>query len=137
MSCSPWLTASGNYSKASGQALATGSGLVPVPVPVPILPSSQVSLYGGDSYSFSLASSPKRGLSISGSYGKSSSNTSSGGISSLNDNSEFNALLQYQARKLWVNGGYSRLEQGFSGSGMPPEVLSSFYIGVSRWFKVF
>jgi hypothetical protein len=134
---SPWFTASGNYSKASGQALATGSGLVPVPVPVPILPSSQVSLYGGDSYSFSMASSPKKGLSLSGSYAKSSSNTSSGGIASLNDNTEFNALVIYQVRKLYFNSGYSRLVQGFSGSGSPPEVLSSFYIGVSRWFKVF
>ena len=134
---SPWITANGNYSKASGQALATGSGLVPVPVPSPILPSSQVSLYGGDSYSFALASSPKRGLSISGSYAKSSSNTSTSGIVSFNGNTELNGLVQYQVRQLWMNAGYSRLEQSFSGSNTPPEVLSSFYIGVSRWFKVF
>lgn len=134
---SPWITANGNYSKASGQALATGSGLVPVPVPSPILPSSQVSLYGGDSYSFALASSPKKGLSVSGSYAKSSSNTSSDGVVSLNGNTELNGFVQYQVRQLWVNAGYSRLEQSFSGSGTPPEVLSSFYIGVSRWFKVF
>jgi hypothetical protein len=134
---SRWLIASGSYSRASGQALATGSGLVPVPVPSPIFPSSQVSLYGGDSYSFSLASSPRKGLSVSGSYAKSNSNTSSGGIASLNDNTEFNALLIYQVRKLYLNGGFARLEQGFSGSGSAPEVLSSFYIGVSRWFKLF
>lgn len=137
ISYSPFLTASGTYSKASGQALATGSGLIPVPIPSPILPSSQISLYGGDSYSFSVASAPKRGLSISGSYAKSTSNTSSGGIASLNDNTEFNALFIYQVRKLYLNGGYARLEQGFSGSGSQPEVLSSFYIGVSRWFKFF
>src|ERR1019366_2320981 len=41
VSYSPWFTASGTYSKASGQALATGSGLIPVPIPSPILPSSQ------------------------------------------------------------------------------------------------
>jgi len=74
---------------------------------------------------------------MSGSYSKSFSNTSTGGVASFNDNSEYNALVQYQVRKLYVNGGYARLEQGFSGSGTPPEVLSSFYIGVSRWFKVF
>ncbi len=134
---SPWFTVNGSYSKASGQALATGSGLVPIPVPSPILPSSQVSLYGGDSYSLAFSSSPKRGLTMSGSYSKSFSNTSTGGVASFNDNSEYNALVQYQVRKLYVNGGYARLEQGFSGSGTPPEVLSSFYIGVSRWFKVF
>jgi len=137
VSYSPWITASGNYSKASGQALATGSGLVPVPIPPPILSSSQVSLYGGDSYSFSLSSSPKKGLSISGSFAKSNSNTTNSGIQSLNNNTELNALVQYQVRKLWMNGGYSRLEQGFSQSGTTPEVLSSFYIGVSRWFNFF
>ena len=54
-----------------------------------------------------------------------------------NQNNEFNALIQYQFRKLNFNSGYSRLEQGFSGSGTPPEVISSFYIGVSRWFNFF
>ncbi len=31
----PWITGTGSYSKAGGQAIATGSGLVPVPVPYP------------------------------------------------------------------------------------------------------
>jgi hypothetical protein len=38
---------------------------------------------------------------------------------------------------LYFNSGYARLEQGFSNSGTPPEVVSSFYIGVSRWFNFF
>jgi hypothetical protein len=134
---SPWFTANGSYSKASGQALATGAGLVPVPVPTPILGSSQVSLYGGDGYSFALSSSPRKGFNLSGSYAKSSSNTTSDGVASLNENDEYNALVQYQFRKLWFNSGYSRLEQSFSGSSTPPETISSFYIGVSRWFNFF
>ena len=48
------ITATGTYSKSNGQALATGEGLVPVPVPSPILPSDQVSLYGGDGYSIGI-----------------------------------------------------------------------------------
>lgn len=132
-----WFTATGSYSRASGQALATGSGLVPVPVPLPVLPSSLVSLFGGDSYSLGLSSAPAKGLVLSASYAKSNSNTSSGGVASMNDNDEYNALVQYQVRKLWFNSGYSRLGQGFSGSGTPPEVISSFYIGVSRWFNFF
>ena len=137
VSYSPWFTANGGYSKASGQALATGSGLVPLPIPSPVLPSSQVSLYGGDSYSFSLSSAPKKGLSLSASYARSISNTTGNGTSSLNANNEFNALVIYQVRKLYMNSGYSRLQQSFSGSGTQPELLSSFYIGVSRWFNFF
>src|SRR6185437_5936279 len=45
------LAANASYSKADGQALATGAGLVGVPVPSPILPSDLVSLFGGKSYS--------------------------------------------------------------------------------------
>jgi len=131
------LTANGNYTKSSGQAIATGSGLVPVPIPSPILPSSLVSLYGGTGYSAGLSSAPARGLVLSASWSKSSSNTASNGTTSLNDNDEYNALIQYQVRKLNFTSGYARMAQGFSGSGSPPEVISSFYFGVSRWFNFF
>jgi hypothetical protein len=131
------LTATGSYSKASGQALATGAGLVPVPVPVPTLPSSLVSLFGGDSYSFGLSSSPVRNLILTAAYARSTSNISSSGVASANENEQYNALVQYQVRKLSFNSGYARLGQGFSGSGLPPETISSFYIGVSRWFNFF
>jgi len=48
-----------------------------------------------------------------------------------------NTLVQYQYRKLNFISGYDRLEQGFSGSGTPPEVISTYYFGVSRWFSFF
>jgi hypothetical protein len=131
------LTASGSYSKSSGQALATGAGLVTVPITTPVSSSDLVSLYGGKGYSFSLASSPVNRLTISASYARSVSNTSSDSITSNNTNDEYNLLIQYQLRKLSCVSGYSRLGQGFSGSGSPSAVLSSYYIGVSRWFKVF
>ncbi|MGD0731892.1 MAG: hypothetical protein ABR956_11565, partial [Terracidiphilus sp.] len=132
-----WLSANGNYSKSSGQALVTGAGLVPVPIPSPTLPSNLVSLYGGDGYSLGLSSSPLRGLTLTASFAKSTSNISNSGVASANVNNEFNSLVQYQARKLIFTSGYSRLDQGFSGSGTPPEIVSSFYIGVSRWFNFF
>jgi len=131
------LTATGSYSKANGQALATGAGLVPVPVPSPTLPSGLVSLFGGESYSFGLSSSPAKHLLLTASYAKSTSNLSGGGTASSNENDQYNALVQYQVRKLSFNSGFARLGQGFSGSGSPPEVISSFFIGVSRWFNSF
>ena len=132
-----WFTATGSYSKADGQALATGAGLVPVPVPTPILPSSLVTLFGGNSYSFGLSSTPIKKLVIAGTFARSSSNTSGDGVASANQNEEANVLIQYQYRKLSFISGYARLEQGFSNTGSAPEVLSSFYIGVSRWFNFF
>ena len=132
-----WINATGTYSKASGQALATGGGLVPVPIPSPILPSSLIDLFGGNSTSVSVTSSPVRNLTLAAAYAKASSNTSSSAVTSTNDSSQYNALIQYQVRKLNFISGYSRLQQGFSASGTQPETLSSFYIGVSRWFNFF
>ena len=134
---SRYFTANGSYSKSSGQALETGSGLVPITVPSPILDSSLVSLFGGTSYSMAVSSAPMRGLTMSASYGRSNSNTSTGGVSSLNGSNEFNSQIQYQARKLWFQSGYSRLGQSFSGSSTGPEVVSSLFFGVSRWFNFF
>ena len=134
---SRFLTVNSSYSKSSGQALETGSGLVPITVPSPILDSSLVSLFGGTSYSAAVASSPIKGLTLSASYGRSNSNTSTGGVTSINASNEFNSQVQYQARKLWFQSGYSRLGQSFTGSGTGPEVVSSLYFGVSRWFNFF
>jgi hypothetical protein len=39
------ITANGSYSRADGQALVTGSGLIGLPVPLPIVPSNLVSLW--------------------------------------------------------------------------------------------
>jgi hypothetical protein len=133
----PWFTLTGTYAKSYGQALETGAGLVGVPVPTPILPSDLVSLYGGDGYSFGLGSAPIRGLTLSAGYSKSISSVSTSGLSSTNENDEYNATIQYHVRKFQLFSGYSRLDQGFSGSGTVPESVSSYYIGVTRWFKFF
>jgi len=134
---SSWINANGSYSKSSGLALATGAGLVPVPVPVPVLPSSLVTLYGGDSYAFALSSAPAKGLTLSTSFARSDSATSSSGVSSSNQNEQYNSLIQYRVRKIGFISGYARLQQGFSQSGTAPEVISTYYFGVSRWFNFF
>lgn len=141
-----WITATGTYSQSSGQALVTGAGLVLVPVPSPTLPAGVVSLFGGDSYSFGLSSAPVKKLLLSAGYAKSISNTTSQtitssntflAIASANTNSQFNSLVQYQYRKLYFTSGYARVEQGFSVAGSKPEIISSYYMGLSRWFNFF
>jgi len=132
-----WITGTGSYSRSSGQALATGSGLIPVPVPSPTVPNDLLSLFGGESYSFGLSSTPVKKLILAAAYAKSRTNTTSDTITSSNQNNEFNTLIQYQYRKLYFTSGYSRLEQGFTITGTKPEVLSTYYVGVSRWFNFF
>ncbi len=94
-------------------------------------------MYGGRGYSFGAASTPMKRLTLQASWARSDSNTASAALTSTNQNEQFNTLVQYQFRKLSFNSGYARLEQGFSGTTGPPQVVSSFYMGASRWFKFF
>jgi len=132
-----WASMTGSYSISNGNAIQTGAGLVPTPVPTPILPSSLVILYGGKSYSFGLGASPIRRLTFGASYSKSSSDTGGDTPASFNKNEQYNAYFQYQFRKVYLTGGYAKLSQSFSASTVPPANVSSFFIGVSRWFNFF
>ncbi|MGO8796258.1 MAG: hypothetical protein ACLQLC_15665 [Candidatus Sulfotelmatobacter sp.] len=134
---SRWITLSGDYAKSSGSAIQTGGGLVQNPIPQPLVPNSDLILFGGKSYSVSVSSNPMRRLTFGASYAKSITDGSVLGVTSSNDSKMINAIFQYQFRKMYLNGGYSNLVQGFSQSGLAPENISSFYIGVSRWFNFF
>ncbi len=134
---SHWLTANANYSKSNGTAIQGALGLVQNPIPQPIVPGNDLILFGGNSYSFGLSSSPMRRLSFGASYAKAITNSTLQGTASSNDTKMINALFNYQFRKMYLTGGYSNLVQGFSASGLPPENVSSFYIGVTRWFNFF
>ncbi len=132
-----WANLGVSYSQSSGNGILTGTGVVTVPVPSPVLPAGSGILFGGHSYSVSVGSSPARRLTISAAYAKSDSSTGSGLTGSTNTTSEFNTLVQYQFRKMYLTGGFSQLTQGFTASGTVPQTISSFYIGVSRWFNFF
>ena len=136
LSYSHWIGTSASYAKSNGHGLLNGGGIVPTPIP-PIIPGNLLILYGGQSYSFSVSSSPVRRFTIAGAFSHASLNTNNGGAASWNKTEQFNAQLQYQFRKMYFTGGYTRLLQGFSATGTPPNVVSSFFLGVSRWFNFF
>ncbi len=125
---------SGNYSKSDGNSLASGGGLVPTPLP-PIVPSSLIVMYGGTSYGIGASAAPVRNFEAAVNYVKSKNNLNNLGIFSWNNYEQENVYLQYQFRQLGINGGWTRLVQGFSASGTAPASFSSFYIGVYRWFN--
>lgn len=131
-----WLGVSGGYSRSSGNGLVTPTGIVTPPPGVPPTLLTSVS-YGGTSYSASVGSSPLRGLSITGTYVQSRNNTTGEGLFSNNKTQQAYVYLNYRFRKVYFNSGYSRLLQGFSASGLTPTLVSTYYFGVSRWFKAF
>jgi hypothetical protein len=132
-----WLGVNGGYSKSSGLGLFTAQGIAPLPTGVPptLLPTSV--LYGGRTYSVGVGSSPKRGLTFSGSFADARTNTQNGSSSSFNHTQEAYAFLQYKFRKVFFTAGYSRLLQGFSASTLPPALVNTWYVGISRWFNFF
>lgn len=132
-----YITLTGSYSKGSGIGIETASGVAQSPVLVPVLTPTSAILFGGDSYSIGLGSSPAKKLTLAASFAKANSNTNFSGVAQSSATSQYNAIFQYQLRKIYVNGGYSRLQQGFSTSTTGPAVVSSFFLGISRWFNFF
>jgi hypothetical protein len=132
-----WLGVSGGYARSSGIGLYTNQGIVTVPTGLPptLLPSSVP--YSGTTYSIGLGGAPIRGLIFSGSFAKTTSSTESGVLASSNLSEEANGYVQYQFRKVFFTGGYSRLVQGFSASSLAPAMVSTYYVGISRWFRAF
>jgi hypothetical protein len=134
---SRWMTLNANYSKSRGSSYQGAYGLVSNPILPPIIPNSDLILFNGESYSFGLSSSPVRRLTIGASYARAFTGSDTAGLLSNNNTKMFNAIVNYQFRKMYFTGGYSNLVQGFSASGLPPENVSSFYVGISRWFNFF
>lgn len=134
---SHWVTANANYSKSSGTAVQGAYGLIQNPILPPVVANSELLLFNGDSYSFGLSSSPVRRLTLGASYSKANTNSTIDSTMSSNNSKMFNAIVNYQYRKMYFTGGYSNLVQAFSASGLPPENVSSFYVGISRWFNFF
>ena len=132
------LTASAAYAKTNGYGLLTGNGItLPPGLPPGVIPPEWLLFYGGTSYSFALGSSPIRHLTLGASFSRADSNTVTGLLFSANHNEQVFANGYYQFRKLTFNGGYGRLVQGFSATGLPASNVNSFYIGVSRYFNFF
>jgi hypothetical protein len=132
-----WITGTATYSRSSGNAILTGSGLVATPVPLPVVSPAAVVLYGGHAYSFGVGATPVRGFSFSAAYSQALSNTENGSANSNDNTSQVTGTLLYRVRKTFFQAGYARLVQGFSASGTPPSMLGSFYFGLYRWFNFF
>jgi hypothetical protein len=132
-----WFAVFGSYQRSSGSALQTAVGLTPTPVPIPVLNQALLVIYGGHSYSMSASSSAIRHFTGSVSYSRSFTDTTAQVLLSNNQFGELTGTAQYQFRKLNIVGGYTKFSQGISIGGIPASRLSSFYIGVNRWFNFF
>lgn len=128
---------SGSYSHSDGTSILTPTGLTPVTNPTPIVNPLQAIVFGGKSYGLGSSLTPHRGLVLSANYSDARSNTIANAATSQNSTRLLSGMLQYKVRQLWIVGGYLRLQQGFSITGQPPMSDTSFYMGITRWFRFF
>jgi hypothetical protein len=128
-------SAGGNYSQSSGTSVLTANGLVSEPAP--IISASNLVVFNGKGWGVGAGASPLRALVISVSYSKATSNTLSQNLPSTNSTELMNGYATYHFRRVFFTSGVTRFRQGISGSGSAPSLTTSYYFGVSRWFKFF
>jgi len=127
------------YNKSNGLAIFTSTGLVTIPVTLPTqaLSGNPFTSYSSKGWGISLGATPVRRLTVSASYGKADGSTIQPGLSIYTNDTLINATMQYRLRKIFVNAGYTRLDQSASSLGGKPLMVTSYYIGFSRWFNFF
>lgn len=130
------FTLTGNYTKSSGQAILTSTGIQPIPPTPGLLPEGLI-VYNGTSYGGSVSVTPIARLSISGSYSHAVSDTLSNNLMSNNRTEIFYGQLQYHLRKISLLAGYTMFSQGISAAGTPPGYQNSYFVGVTRSFNFF
>lgn len=127
-------TAAGSFSQSNGTSIVTPTGLVAVPGS---LVDNSIA-FSGRGYGFGIGGSPVSRLTISASYSQSNSNTTGQSLGPENNSTEaYNGLLTYYFRKLYFNARVIQFRQDISASGTPPSRVTTYYFGISRWFKLF
>ena len=127
------------YNKSDGLAIFTANGLVPVPTTLPpqVLGPNSFTTYNSKGYGFSGGINPTRRLILTLSYAKSDGSTVDPLLSVYTHNTLINATMQYRVRKLFVNGGFTRLNQNLGTLSTTPLDVTTYFVGVSRWFNFF
>lgn len=125
----------GSYGRNNGMSILTATGLTPISNPIPI-PGQAIS-FNGTTYGGSASATPRYGFVLSGSYSHTKGSTFGTTAGSENTTAQLNTTLQYKVRQLWILGGYLKLQQQFTITGLPAASYSSYYVGITRWFKFF
>jgi hypothetical protein len=127
------------YNKSNGEAILTANGLVPVPgnLPPPVLGTNQFTSYDSKGWGFNAGATPIRRLTVSAGYSKSNGHTIDPFLTTATNTELINAVMQYRLRKIFLNAGYTRLSQTVGAPGTQPIMVTSYFIGFSRWFNFF
>ena len=133
------LGVAANYNQSNGATVIGQNGVVSVPVGLPTsaLGITGVQLSSSKTYGISCSGSFRQKLAFTGNYSHSVYGTDSAGVQSSNPSSILAGNATYTWRRMGFTAGYSRLSQGGGSTGTPASTLSSYYVGISRWFRAF
>jgi len=129
----------GFYSMSDGAAAFTPTGLVSVPTGVPptlFAPGSLI-LYNSKAVGGNAGGVFMHRLTFSMGYADSRGSTVDPLLSTVTGTQLYNVIMQYRLRKIFLNSGYTRLRQSVGVPGGAPVVVTSYFIGFSRWFNFF
>lgn len=129
----------GYYSKADGAAVLTTTGLVSIPTNLPpsVFAPGAVMTYNSKAIGGNVSAVFMRRLTLNLGYADGSGSNVDPLISTYTSTQLYNAIMQYRLRKIYLNAGYTRLRQSVGTAGTSPVMVTSYYIGVSRWFNFF
>lgn len=129
----------GFYSKADGTAIFTPTGLVTVPgnLPPGVLPSNLVELFGSKAVGANLGGVFKHRLTWSFGYSNASGSSVTPSLDLRTESRLYNAVFQYRMRKIYLDGGFTKVRQSVGTVGTVPVDVTSYYVGFTRWFDFF
>ena len=130
------LTMQANYVTATGLSVLTAAGLVPLP-PIPGELNPNLTLYNADSYGGGLSWTPVRRLVLTGSYSRAFSHTLTDTLYSRNETDVWYGQLQYRLRRISLLAGVTNYKQGISAIETQPSNITSYFVGIQRWFNFF
>ena len=125
------------YNQSNGEAILTSGGLVPVPGNLPPSVLGQTTSYDSKGWGINAGATPLRGLVVSSGFSKSNGHTVDPLLTTATSNELINVTAQYRLRKIFLNGGYTRLRQSIGTPGTKPIDVTTYFIGFSRWFSFF
>jgi hypothetical protein len=110
---------------------------VPAGLPPELFVPGSVMVYNSKAIGGNASAVFMRRLTVSLGYADSKGSTVDPLISTFTGSKLYNAIAQYRLRKIYINGGFTQLHQSVGTAGTAPVAVTSYYIGISRWFNFF
>jgi len=129
----------GFYSKADGTSIFTPTGMVALPgnLPPGMLPANLIAIYGAKAVGANLGGVFMHKLTFGVGYSDSTGTSVMPTLDLDTHTTLYTGTFQYRLRKIYLNGGFTKLRQAVGTPGTLPVDLTTYYIGFTRWFNFF